>query len=86
MLCNNETFFLRCNLCHKDSLKSVKDKKFFGGGVTGGNIYMCIRRLRDYRGALVAAGIVTARLSLYPSGGWRQLLITLWYGPGTEEH
>ena len=49
----------------KIPLTSVKDKKFIGGGVNGGNIYMCVRRRRDYRGALVAAGIVTARLSLY---------------------
>ena len=49
------------------SLTSVKDKNFTGGGVSGGDIYMCVRRRRDYRGALVAAGIVTARLSLYPS-------------------
>ena len=49
----------------KIPLTSAKDKNFIGGGVNGGDIYMCIRRQRDYRGALVAAGIVAARLSLY---------------------
>ena len=54
------------NITFEVSLTRVKNKNFIGGGVNGGDIYMCVRRRRDYRGALVAAAIVTARLSLYP--------------------